>query len=151
MCFSTSLFSFISIIQCTKFDLNIDLIIQCINNYPGASQKIVLYTQVTKETQKRGCFFQTKCDSCESRLKVKMCIFLRKKVFLDSIKGRIGVLNSIKRVLQRSLIRGNVGAKLCEIFDTGCFSWGGEIRIKVCFRTCGHECVQHQYLSSPRE
>ena len=35
---------------------------------------------------KKGLFFEAKCDSHESRLGVKMCLFLRKRVLLDSIK-----------------------------------------------------------------
>ena len=35
---------------------------------------------------KKGLFFEAKRDSRESRLGVKMCLFLRKRVLLDSIK-----------------------------------------------------------------
>ena len=53
----------------------------------GATRIIVLCTCATRETRKKGCFFEAKHDSCESRLGVKMCLFLRKRVLLDSIKG----------------------------------------------------------------
>ena len=39
---------------------------------------------------KKGLFFEAEHDSRESRLGVKMCLFLRKRVLLDSIKGRLG-------------------------------------------------------------
>ena len=46
---------------------------------------MVLYTCATRETQKR-VVFEAKRDS---RLGV-MCLFLRKRVILDSIKGSFG-------------------------------------------------------------
>ena len=54
----------------------------------GAIQIIVLYMCVVNarpEKQKKGLFFEAKHDSCDSRLGVKMGLFLRKRVLLDSI------------------------------------------------------------------
>ena len=38
---------------------------------------------------KKGLFFEAEHDSRESRLGVKMCLFMTKRVLLDSIKGRL--------------------------------------------------------------
>ena len=57
----------------------------------GATQKIVLYTCAIREAQKNCCLFPER-DSREAQLGAKMCMFLRKRVLLDSIKGYLVVI-----------------------------------------------------------
>ena len=66
---------------------------------------------------KKGLFFEAKRDLHESRLGVKMYLFLRKRVLLDSIKERLGVIFQTvpKMSPQKSLLGLNLRAKSCEI------------------------------------
>ena len=69
--------------------------------------------------RKKGCFFEAERDSRESRLGVKMCLFMRKRVILDSIKGRLGsFFNSTKHVLKK---RGKNGDKIARNSRVGVF------------------------------
>ena len=74
----------------------------------------------------------------DSRLGVKMCLFMRKPVLLDSIKEHLGSFfrNSTKHVLQK---RGNYGDKTARNLRLGVFFRRGEIAIRAplgYFYTC---------------
>ena len=75
---------------------------------------IVLYTCATRETRKKGCFFEAERDSRESWLGDKMCLFMRKRVILDSIKGCLGSFFKLHQTCPPK--KGvNMGTKSCEI------------------------------------
>ena len=61
-----------------------------------------------QRNMKKGLFFEAGRDS---RLGVKMCLFLRKSVLLDSIKGafRGHFSNSTEHVLQKACLGVNLG------------------------------------------
>ena len=69
----------------------------------------------------KGCF-EAKRDSRESRLGVKICLFRRKKVLFDSVKGRLGVI--FQTPLNMSYKKACLGVNL-ELF-------GGKVVRKVC-------------------
>ena len=60
--------------------------------YPGGHLNNSFVHMRDQRNVKEGLFkfFEAKCNSCEERLGVKMCLFLRKRVLLDSIKERLG-------------------------------------------------------------
>ena len=66
---------------------------------------------------KKRLLFDTKCDSRESRLGVKMCLFFEKRVLLDSVKGRLGVLfqTSPNMPAKKACLGVNLEAKSREI------------------------------------
>ena len=78
-----------------------------------------------------------------------MCIFLRKRVLLDSIKGHLAFLKLHQTCPPKKACLGvNFWAKSREIVQ-GCFSWRRKITIKVCFENLWSRiCVQHQYSST---
>ena len=98
--------------------------------YPGGGTWIiiVLYTCATRESRKKGLFFEAKRDSRESRLGVKMCLFSTKRVLLDSIKGRLGVIFQIQPNMssKKSLFGDKFAGK--KLAFRGCFSWRGKSR-----------------------
>ena len=80
-------------------------------------------------------------DSCELQLGVKMClyIYLRKRVLLDSSKGRLWVIfqTSPNMSSKKACSGVNLGGKIARNSHLwGVFSWRGEIaiRVPVCFK-----------------
>ena len=84
---------------------------------------------------KKWLFFEAQRDQRESRLGVKMCLFLRKRVILDSTKGRLGVIFQIPPNMspQKSLFRGKFERKSCKILIQEEVFLEREIAIRVCF------------------
>ena len=104
---------------------------------------------------KKGLFFEAKRDLRESRLGVKMCLFLRKRVLLDSTKGSLGVVFQIPANMfpqKRLFRRGKFGGKITRKFSyRGCFSWRGQIAIRVCFENLWSSmCTTLVFESLPR-
>ena len=93
---------------------------------------------------KKELFFEAKHDTRELRLGVNMCLFLRKRVLLDSIKGRVGVIFQILPNMpsQKSLFRVDLGAKSHKVLDERVF-FLGKSRLRYVFKTSDHACVQH--------
>ena len=94
---------------------------------------------------KKVLFFETKCDS---QLGVKMCLFLRKRAFLDSIKERLGVifLTPPNMFSIKSLFRSKFGGKIERNSRLGCvFPGDGKLHLHVGYvlKTSGLACVQH--------
>ena len=114
---------------------------------------MVLYTCATRKMRKKGSFFEAKRDSCESRLGVKMCLFVRKRVLLDSFTGRLGVnFQTLPKMFpQKSLFRCKFESKTTRNSCLGVFFPGeGKSRLGFVLKTSGHTCVQHLYSSGPR-
>ena len=70
---------------------------------------------------KKGLFFEAKRDSHESHLEVKMCLFFRKRVLFDSIKGHLGVIfrTPPKMSPQKSLFRDKFESKIVQNSSLG--------------------------------
>ena len=68
---------------------------------------------------KKWLFFEAKRDSRESRLGVKMCPVLRKRVFLDPSKVRLGIIfQTPPNMSSKTACLGvDLGAKSPEILD----------------------------------
>ena len=71
---------------------------------PGGHLNNYVVDMRDKRNAKKELFFGYKRDSRESCLGVKMSLFLRERVLLDSIRGHFS--NSTKHVLQKNLLRG---------------------------------------------
>ena len=71
----------------------------------------------------KGLFFEAKRDSHESRSGVKMGLLLRKRVFLDSIKGRLGVIfqTSPNMSSKKACLGVSLEEKSWEIHDKGVY------------------------------
>ena len=92
--------------------------------------------------KKKGYFFEAEQDSRESQLGVKMCLFLRKKVPLDSIKGRLGVI--FQNMSSNEACLGGKFAENCAKFSfRGVFPGEGKSRLGYVLKTSGQACVQH--------
>ena len=87
--------------------------------YPGGSRIIVFYTHARPKKHEKGLFFEAERDWHETRLGVKMCQFLKKRVIFDSIKGCLWVIfQTLPKMSSKKACLGvNFGAKLCEILD----------------------------------
>ena len=80
-----------------------------------------------------------------------MHLFLRKRVFLNSATGRLGIIFQTpqNKYSKKACLGVNLGEN-CEKFSfRGCFSWRGKILIRVCFKNLWHACIQHLYSSAP--
>ena len=95
---------------------------------PGGTRMMVLYTCTTREMRRKGCFMRSrKRDSRESWLGVKMCLFLRRRLLLDSInmiKGHLGVL--FQTPPKNSPQKACLAAHLGKIARNSCFVFPGE-------------------------
>ena len=62
--------------------------------------------------------------------------FFRKRVLLDSTKGRLGVIFQIPPNIfsKKACLGVNLGENHAKFSIKGCFSWRGEIMIRVCFK-----------------
>ena len=76
-----------------------------------------------QRNRKKGLFFEAKHDLHESQLGVKMCLYLRKRVLLDSIKGCLGVVfQSLPKISsKKACLEVNLWAKLLETLFKGSF------------------------------
>ena len=78
-----------------------------------------------------------------------MCLFLRKRVLLDSIKVCLGSFFKLQQTTHMSfkkkgLFRGKFGGKIAQNSPLGVFSCRGEIVIiGYVLKTSGHAGVQH--------
>ena len=87
-----------------------------------------------QSNMKKGLFLEAKCNLRELQLEVKMCIFFRKRVLLDSIKGRLGVIFKTP---------ANSRQNHTKFPFRGCFPGKGKSRLGYVLKTYGHTCVQH--------
>ena len=87
---------------------------------PGGHSNYSAVHMRDQRNAKKGLFFVTKRDSRESRLGVKMCLFLGKRVLLDSIKGRLGVI--FQTSPKEAYLGVNLRAKSREFSFRGYFS-----------------------------
>ena len=90
------------------------------------------YTHTRPEKrERRVVFFRL------SPLGVKMCLFLRKRIILNSIKGHLGVIFQTPPKCpppkKKACLGVNLRTKSREFSFRGCFSWTGEIAFRVCF------------------
>ena len=81
---------------------------------------------------KKGLFFEADRDWRESGLGVKMCLFMRKRILLDSIKGCLGSFLKLHQTCPQKK-KGKYGDKITRNCVYGCFSRRGEIAISVYF------------------
>ena len=56
---------------------------------------IVDVHMLDQRNAKKGCFFKAKCDSQQSQLGIKMCLFQENRSFLDSIRGSKGNFSNV--------------------------------------------------------
>ena len=94
--------------------------------------------------EKRGCFFRLNAMR-ESRLVVKMCLFFRKRVLLDSIKGHLGVIFQTPQNMssKKSLFMGKFWEKIVQNACLGdVFPGEGKSRLGYVLKTSGHKFSQ---------
>ena len=99
---------------------------------------------------KKKLFSMAKCDLCESQLRIKMNLLLRKTVLLDTIRGIQGLFFKPRQTCPpKSLNRGQFRGKIVQNSCLGAFFMERENRDQGMFlKTPGHACVQHQYPSA---
>ena len=94
-----------------------------VNHGPGGGghSNNVVHMHDQRNT-KRGLFFCPKHDLY--KFGVKMCLFLIKRVFLESIKVHLEVIFQTPPNMssKKSLLRVNLSAKSCKVLIYGCFS-----------------------------
>ena len=112
-----------------------------VNSQGGGHQNNSVVHMHDQRNAKKGLFFRLNAIRANQ---VKMCLFLRKRVLLDSIKGCLGVIfsNSTKHVLQKSLFRGKCGDKIVRNSRLGVV-FPGEGKLGYVLKLSGHTCVQH--------
>ena len=120
----------------------------------GYCNSSVVHMRDQRNGESKGSrFLQAQYDSRESQLGVKMCIFSREKkrsfwILVGDVQGSFfKPIYSTKRVI--SCLEVKLECKNRAKFQfRWCFSWKGQISIRVCFETLW-SCVQHQYSSTP--
>ena len=81
-------------------------------------------------------------DQKNAKKGVKMRLFLRKRVLLDSIKGCLGVIFETSSNPKKACLGVILGQNYAKFSFRGCFPWRGEIAIRVCFENLwSHMCT----------
>ena len=97
----------------------------------GSTQIIALYTCTTRKCEKR-VVFKVKSDSHKSR--IKMCLFFKERVLLDSIKGCLGSsFQTPPSMSSNNCLGVTLGQNHAKFSFRGCFPWRREMAIRGCF------------------
>ena len=109
---------------------------------PGGHSNNSVVHMLDKRNAKKGLFFEAKRNSRKLRLGIKICLFLRERVLLDSLKGHLGVSFQIPPNMssEKACLRVNLGAKFSS---TGVLPGEGKSRLGYVLKTSGYACVQH--------
>ena len=100
---------------------------------------------------KKGLFFEAESDLRDSRFGDKMCHFSTKRVLLDSIEGRLGVIfqTGPNMSSKKACLGANFGENRAKFSFRGVSPGEGKSRLGYVLKTSGYACVQHKYSSGP--